>query len=78
MPAKGFQTCRRCEQKKPISQFPTKGRDFMSCLEEGPTGNLTHRGDYDPFRRGVDIKGLDKFLRQPLINLGEHRVKRDQ
>lgn len=73
---RGFQTCRRCGVKKHLDKFPTKGRDCIDCIADGPTGNLTHRGVHDPFRYGIDIKGLDRFLRKPVVTIsGEHRVK---
>lgn len=64
---RGYQKCRRCGVSKSLSEFPTTGRVCSLCSAK--TRRL--REDSDPFRFGVDVKGFDKFLRQPLIILSE-------
>lgn len=67
--------CRVCDLDKPKEAFRGESRVCMDCREHAPPTNMLH-AEHDPFRYGVDIKGLDRFLRKLVITVpGEHRVK---
>lgn len=56
--------CRVCDQDKHKDAFTGESRVCKDCREHAPPTNMMH-AEYDPFRHGVDVKELDRFLRRP-------------
>lgn len=62
MTRRGFKICRKCREAKPHSDF-----SLGAICRECRASMAVRTKDARPFGNGVDVKGLDAFLRLPVI-----------